>query len=100
MDDITGLIMGIGLAVVISIIIMRWQKRKRSQAWQGTVTDIRHIQEPYEDGKGGYVKLRYRVFFIRRKKYWILRQTAPASGTDSSGCRGDHEYCADRRPAR
>ncbi len=61
MDDITGLIMGIGLAIVISIVLMRWQKRKRSQNWKGMVTDIRHVQEPYENAKGDYITIRYRT---------------------------------------
>ena len=61
MEDITGLIMGIGLAIVISIVLMRWQKRKRSQAWQGVVTDIRQVQEPYENSKGDYIIIRYRT---------------------------------------
>lgn len=61
MDDITGLIIGIGLAIVVSIVLMLWHKRKRSQTWIGMVTDIRREHEPYESGNSDYITVRYRT---------------------------------------
>ncbi|WP_019626128.1 hypothetical protein [Thioalkalivibrio sp. ALJT] len=61
MEDMLGLLGGIGLAVVISIALMAYQKKKRNQAWAGAVTDIRQFEATEEDRPGKeYVRVRYR----------------------------------------
>ena len=44
MEDITGLLGGIALAVAIAAVIMVFQRRKRAQSWEGVVTDIRRVE--------------------------------------------------------
>lgn len=61
MEDILGLLGGIGLAVVISIALIAYQKKKRNRSWAGAVTGIRQFEDADEDGPGKqYVRVRYR----------------------------------------
>lgn len=61
MDEILGLIGGVALAVVIAIVIMYAQKRKRGQAWKAVVTGISRIRGGEHEHSGqDQVKIKYR----------------------------------------
>lgn len=62
MENIMGVLAGIGLAVILSIGIMAAQKRKRGKAWKAVVTDIRRLQDfDDEQADQDYVVIRYRT---------------------------------------
>ncbi len=62
MEDIVGLIMGIGLAVIIALIVMQMQKRKRGRSWSGVVIGIRRFNETdHSRAARDHVVIKYRT---------------------------------------
>lgn len=62
MEDALYTILGIGVALLIGILLMRREKRKRARSWQGVVTKIssRSIVKD-EDDIGSYeITVKYR----------------------------------------
>lgn len=50
MEDMLGLVAGIGLAVAIAVVIVWVQKKKRARSWDAVVTDIRRQEIADQDG--------------------------------------------------
>ena len=62
MEDTVNIILGIGLAVLLGIAIMLYQRRKRNQHWEGVVLKIqRSLHRNDQDDPGTYMmKIVYR----------------------------------------